>query len=63
MISKRDKQLVVNALSNFKSIHGKFGNMEVLVDKAGMKHVLERHTLKYWARVGTILDHRYYPQP
>lgn len=39
---------VVNTLSNFDSRKMKFGQHEFLLDKKGMKHILERHHPSYW---------------
>lgn len=40
--------VVVNALSNFQSSPMKFGSNTFLLDKSGMKHILERHHPNYW---------------
>ncbi|MDW6053891.1 T7SS effector LXG polymorphic toxin [Bacillus paralicheniformis] len=47
-INKATSEKVVNALSNFKSRKMTFGNRRFLLDKKGMKHILERHHPKYW---------------
>jgi hypothetical protein len=39
---------VVNALSDFQSSKMMFGSETFLLDKSGMKHILERHHPSYW---------------
>ncbi|ENH98123.1 transposase [Gracilibacillus halophilus YIM-C55.5] len=47
-INKANPEKVVNALSNFQSRKMTFGNQQFLLDKKGMKHILERHHPEYW---------------
>ncbi|WHX88036.1 T7SS effector LXG polymorphic toxin [Bacillus paralicheniformis] len=47
-INKATSEKVVNALSNFKSKKMTFGDQHFLLDKKGMKHILERHHPEYW---------------
>lgn len=47
-INKANPEKVVNALSNFQSREMTFGNQQFLLDKKGMKHILERHHPEYW---------------
>ncbi|MCY8565308.1 T7SS effector LXG polymorphic toxin [Bacillus sonorensis] len=47
-INKATSEKVVNALSSFKSRKMTFGNQLFLLDKKGMKHILERHHPEYW---------------
>lgn len=42
-INKANPEKVVNPLSNFQSREMTFGNQQFLLDKKGMKHILERH--------------------
>ncbi|GGB48336.1 putative ribonuclease YokI [Lentibacillus populi] len=51
-IKKANPEKVVNDLSTFQSKKMTFGNQQFLLDKKGMKHILERHHLEYWN--GTI---------
>ncbi len=46
--TKAQPHVVVNALSNFQSSQMKFGSHTFLLDKSGMKHILERHHPNYW---------------
>ncbi|MBA4550101.1 EndoU domain-containing protein [Thermoactinomyces intermedius] len=45
---KADPHKVVNELKDFQSKTYQFGNETFLLDKSGMKHILERHHPKYW---------------
>lgn len=45
---KAEPSKVVNALENFQSKKYIFGNQNFLIDKRGMKHILERHHPEYW---------------
>jgi len=45
---KAEPSKVVNALDNFQSRKLTFGNQSFLIDKRGMKHILERHHPDYW---------------
>ncbi|SFG33570.1 Pre-toxin TG [Planifilum fulgidum] len=47
-ITKVDSHKVVNDLSDFKSRKMTFGNQTFMIDKKGMKHILQRHHPKYW---------------
>ena len=47
-VSKANPEKVVNALSNYESKNWTFGNEEFMLDKSGMKHILERHHPEYW---------------
>ncbi|WP_253287538.1 hypothetical protein [Clostridium bornimense] len=51
-IVKANPQKVINALKDFISVKWNFGNQNFLLDKKGMKHILERHHPEYWN--GTI---------
>ncbi len=46
--TKAQPHVVVNALSDFQSSRMKFGSHTFLLDKSGMKHILERHHPSYW---------------
>ncbi|MDG6614265.1 RHS repeat-associated core domain-containing protein, partial [Staphylococcus aureus] len=45
-VAKPEK--VVNDLKNFEGKNFHFGNETFKLDKAGMKHILERHHPEYW---------------
>ncbi|WP_232697567.1 EndoU domain-containing protein [Brevibacillus daliensis] len=45
---KAEPSKVVNALENFQSKKFTFDNQNFLLDKRGMKHILERHHSEYW---------------
>jgi hypothetical protein len=45
---KAPPHAVVNALSDFQSVQMKFGSNTFLIDKSGMKHILQRHHPNYW---------------
>ncbi|WP_246246098.1 EndoU domain-containing protein [Paenibacillus lemnae] len=45
---KAEPSDVVNALDNFQSRNFTFGDQSFLIDKRGMKHILERHHPDYW---------------
>ncbi|GGL43271.1 hypothetical protein GCM10007968_03970 [Sporolactobacillus putidus] len=47
-VSKANPEKVVNALTNYKSRRWTFGSAEFVLDKSGMKHILERHHAEYW---------------
>ncbi|MCK4258508.1 MAG: EndoU domain-containing protein [Halanaerobiales bacterium] len=47
-LRKVDPSTVINALSNFKGKKMIFGMDTFLLGKRGLKHILERHYLKYW---------------
>ncbi|QLY81941.1 hypothetical protein [Clostridium intestinale] len=47
-VSKANPEKVVNALSNYESKKWIFDNEEFMLDKSGMKHILERHHPEYW---------------
>ena len=59
-IVKANPQKVINALKDFISVKWNFGNQNFLLDKKGMKHILERHHPEYWngtiKSTQTILD-------
>lgn len=46
--TKAPASRVVNALSSFKSLSYRAGSHSFKLDKAGMKHILQRHHPKYW---------------
>lgn len=46
--SKVRSEKVVNALNNFESKKWIFGNENILLDKSGIKHMLERHHPKFY---------------
>ncbi|WP_017551812.1 LXG domain-containing protein [Heyndrickxia coagulans] len=46
--TKAQPEKVINALSNFQSRKITFGNQQFILDKKGIKHILERHHPKYW---------------
>ena len=48
VIKKVPPSAVINALSKFKSVTMSYGGNSFLLDKSGMKHILERHHPKYW---------------
>jgi hypothetical protein len=43
-----EPQKIVNSLRDFKSKRFNIGNRTILLDKKGMKHILERHHPSYW---------------
>ncbi|QXJ38924.1 hypothetical protein BV455_02270 [Parageobacillus caldoxylosilyticus] len=45
---KAEPSKVVNVLANFQSKKFVVGNQTFLLDKRGMKHILERHHPEYW---------------
>jgi hypothetical protein len=47
-VSRVNPEKVVNAISDFKSIKWTFENENFMLDKKGMKHILERHHPEYW---------------
>ncbi|AVQ47668.1 hypothetical protein [Clostridium botulinum] len=47
-ITKAAPEKVVNKLSNYESKRWIFENGEFMLDKRGMKHILERHHPEYW---------------
>lgn len=47
VVSKAIPEKVVNDLANYESKKWIFGNEEFILDKSGMKHILERHHLEY----------------
>ena len=47
-IKKAIPSKVVNALRNYKSKFWRVSNQTLLLDKKGMKHILERHHPLYW---------------
>ena len=47
-VSKAIPEKVVNDLANYESKRFTFGSEEFILDKSGMKHILERHHPEYW---------------
>ena len=48
-LSKAASDRVVNELKAFRSKVWTVGNQKILLDKSGMKHILERHHPAFWA--------------
>jgi hypothetical protein len=47
-IKKAEPNKIINALSKFKGKKMLFGDKTFLLDKSGMKHILERHHPNFW---------------
>ncbi|QUI20894.1 hypothetical protein HZI73_00585 [Vallitalea pronyensis] len=47
-LKKANPDAVINALSDFKGKKMLFGDKTFLLDKSGMKHILERHHPSFW---------------
>jgi RHS repeat-associated protein len=58
---KQPPHRVVNALKDFQPRKFQFGDRTFLIDKSGMKHILERHHPEYWN--GTLRSQQTFLDP